>query len=357
MRGRVVGVAAGPLPNEPSGDPYGLRRLSLDEAVFIVSEDLADHLPPEAMAATLVVTDDAQQLNRRFLAPQTVSSSFGQDALGAMMYITAEAADRLLAEGGTSLATLEQAAQDLAPGEVVVSPPGAEVELQIVAERGSSLEEKYYNVIGYIPGQGSEMGMDDDVIMVSASYAGLGVGPEGTLYPGANDNLSAVGVMLELARILQEGPYAPDKTIMFVAWAGGERMEGLSVVNIMNAKVGFHRLNVESVLELSGVGGGSGEAIALGSGTSFRLTRLIESAASRVGVDVTTRGRDTHFGLPTRIGFGERNALTAYISWDGSDEMAHLPDDTLVNLEPLKMESVGKTLALVLTVLSRESEY
>ncbi len=163
--------------------------------------------------------------------------------------------------------------------------------------------------------------------------------------------------MLELARILEEGPYAPDKRIIFVAWAGGERMEGLSVVNIMNAKVGFHRLNVESVLELSGVGGGSGEAIALGSGTSFRLTRLIESAASRVGVDVTTLGRDTHFGLPTRIGFGQRNALTAYVSWDGSDELAHLPDDTLVNLEPQKMESVGKTLALVLTVLSRESEY
>jgi hypothetical protein len=37
--------------------------------------------------------------------------------------------------------------------------------------------------------------------------------------------------------------------------------------------------------------------------------------------------------------------------------MAHLPDDTLVNLEPQKMESVGKTLTLVLTVLSRESEY
>ncbi|MBM2842662.1 MAG: hypothetical protein HW404_499 [Anaerolineales bacterium] len=357
VRGRVIGVAAGPLPNEPSGDPYGLRRLYLEEAVFIVSEDLAGHIPSEAMAATLVVTDDAQQLNRRFLSPQTVSSSFGQDAMGAMMYITAEVADRLLADGGSSLAILEQAAQGLAPGEVVVSPPGADVELQIVAERGSSLEEKYYNVIGYIPGQGSEMGMDDDVVMVSAYYDGLGVGPDGTLYPGANDNLSAVGVMLELARILQEGPYAPDKTIIFVAWAGGERMEGLSVVNIMAAKVGFYRLNVESVLELSGVGGGSGEAIALGSGTSFRLTRLIESAASRVGVDVTTRGRDTHIGLPTRIGFGQRNALTAYVSWDGSDEMAHLPDDTLVNLEPQKMESVGKTLALVLTVLSRESEY
>jgi Zn-dependent M28 family amino/carboxypeptidase len=97
--------------------------------------------------------------------------------------------------------------------------------------------------------------MDDDVIIVSASYDGLGVGPDGIHYPGANDNLSAVGVMLEMARVLKEGPYKPDKTIVFVAWAGGERLEGFSVVNAMSAKVGFNLLNVEAVLELSGVGG------------------------------------------------------------------------------------------------------
>jgi hypothetical protein len=273
------------------------------------------------------------------------------------MYIHPDIADRLLAGTGYTWEGLLQEAEALDPGEMVVTGTGGAVELELQVELGGSLEEKYYNVIGYIAGQGSEMGMDDDVVMVSAFYDGLGVGPDGTLYSGANDNLSGVAMMLELARILQEGPYAPDKTIVFAAWAGGERMEGLSVVNIMSAKVGFHRLNVESVLELTGVGGGSGEAIALGSGTSFRLTRLIESAAGRVGVDVTTRGRDPHFGLPTRIGFGDRSALTALISWDGSDALAHLADDNLANLEPEKLESLGETLTLVLTVLSRETEY
>jgi len=39
------------------------------------------------------------------------------------------------------------------------------------------------------------------------------------------------------------------------------------------------------------------------------------------------------------------------------DCFAHLPDDNLANLESEKMESLGKVMSLVLTVLSREAEY
>jgi peptide/nickel transport system permease protein len=357
IRGRVIGLAPGPLPEDVGGDPYGLRQFYLEEEIFIVPERMVPYLPGRAMAATLVVPDNPDRLQRRYLYPGSIVLRNFDYPLTSVMYIHPELADRLLAGTGQSWESLRQAAEGLGPGEVVVTGPGAEVELGLHVVMGESLEEKYYNVIGYIAGQGSDVGMDDDVIIVSAYYDGLGLGPEGSLFPGANDNLSAVGVMLELARVLKEGPYAPDKTIVFVAWAGGERMEGFSVFNAMSAKVGFHLLNVEAVLELGGVGGGGGDAIALGSGTSFRLTRLIEAAAGRLGVEVTTRGTDAHFGLPTRLGFGERDALTALISWDGSNELAHLPDDNLSSLEPEKMESLGRVMSLVLTVLSREVEY
>jgi hypothetical protein len=66
---------------------------------------------------------------------------------------------------------------------------------------------------------------------------------------------------------------------------------------------------------------------------------------------------DPHFGLPSRLGYGERDALSALVSWDGSNEVAHLPDDNVGNLEPEKMESLGKVMSLVLSVLSRETEY
>jgi len=56
-------------------------------------------------------------------------------------------------------------------------------------------------------------------------------------------------------------------------------------------------------------------------------------------------------------GFGGRSALTAYVSWDGSDRTAHMPEDTFETIDPRKLEQVGRTTLLALTVLSREVKY
>ena len=200
-------------------------------------------------------------------------------------------------------------------------------------------------------------GMDSEVVMVSAYYDGLGVGPDGTLYPGANDNASGVATLLELARALKDSPYRPNKTVLFVAWAGGERSEGLSVVNVMNARPGGLDLTVTEVIELSGVGAGSGNAIALGEGSSYRLVRLFQSAAEKYNVSTTTRGRGPHYGRQAAPGFGDRKAFTLLLSWDGSDAVSHTPADTPKIIDPAKLSEVGRSTLLTLFVLSRESSY
>jgi hypothetical protein len=68
VRGRVIGVAPGPLPSEDIGDPYGLRLLYLEDSIFIVPESMVPYLPGRAMAATLVVPDDPGRLDRRYLS-------------------------------------------------------------------------------------------------------------------------------------------------------------------------------------------------------------------------------------------------------------------------------------------------
>ncbi|NMD31940.1 MAG: hypothetical protein GYA80_09520, partial [Chloroflexi bacterium] len=143
----------------------------------------------------------------------------------------------------------------------------------------------------------------------------------------------------------------------FVAWAGGERREGLSLTNIMNAESRLSLLEPEAVIELSGVGAGSGNALALGQGTSYRLVRLFEQAASRLNVRLTNTGRDPHADRPGVAGFGGRQALSAYVSWDGSDMLVHTPEDTPAIIDPVKLRKVGRTVYLVLLVLSRETEY
>ena len=54
---------------------------------------------------------------------------------------------------------------------------------------------------------------------------------------------------------------------------------------------------------------------------------------------------------------GGRPALTAYLSWEGSDEFAHTPVDAFELIDPEKVQLLGETALLSLTVLSRENEY
>jgi len=195
------------------------------------------------------------------------------------------------------------------------------------------------------------------VIMVGAYYDGVGTDPRGVLYPGANDNASGVALMLELARLLKSSSYQPDKTVIFVAWVGGERQEGMSVTNILNARPGAIEMTVETVIELSGVGYGTGNAISIGSDSSYRLVRLFQQAASRYTAPTTTLGRSPHYDLPTTSVFGGREAMTLSLSWDGSDHLVHTPSDTPELIDASKVRQIGESTYLTLLVLSRETEY
>jgi len=357
--GPIVGIATGPDPGTPGGDAYGIGGLDLYDKVVLVREAAIERIGTSNVAGVLVVVDDPRTIQRKVL--------FAREAYFPtpvpVMLINPEVASRLLATAGSSLAQLNRMAVDLQPGEIALTGAGATVHLKTELAMSEGLDEKYYHVIGFIPGTGAQtgprqgLGMDSQVIMVSAYYDGLGVGPDGTLYPGANDNGSGVATMLELARVLKQGPYQPKRTVVFVAWTGGERAESLSVSNVMGAKAGFMSLTLEAVIELSGVGAGDGSAIALERGSSFRLAQLFQKAAGRLGVSTTTRGRGPHHGMFALPGFGGRSALTAYVSWDGSDRTAHTPEDTVEALDPNKLRQVGQTTLLVLTVLSREVEY
>ena len=354
----LVGLALGPAPDKPGADPYGLRRLKLDDKIVVIRESQAEWFNPVLAHGTLIVVDDPRTLQRKYLYPQT---GFGRSAEQPAMYITPEVAERLLATAGSSLADLDRRIEQLGVGETATTSTGTSVHLKISAEMND--EDLCYNVSGFIPGtaarttSGITQALDSQVILISAYYDSLGTGTDGTLYPGANDNASGVAAMLEMARVLKESPYAPKKTIVFSAWSGGERSQGFSVKNVMNAKKGLGLLTVEAVLELSGMGAGTGDAIQLSEGSSYRLVQLFQTAASRLGNAVTTRGRDPHFGLPRQAGFGGRSGLTLNVSWDGSDATAHTAQDTAETIDLEKLRKSGQTTLLTLLVLSRETDY
>jgi dephospho-CoA kinase len=351
----VMGVAFGPTLDPSSSDEYGLSNsAAMDHIVIVRAEDM-EKVNAQQVKGILVISDDTYPLNRRDLTPYMIMP---HEHFRPYMLISPEVADILLKTAGSSLAELDAVQETLEPGKVKLTAEGTQVSMSLQPRRADNyLDESYINVIGVIPGQGHFMGVEEQVIIISAYYDGLGTDLTGTVYPGANDNASGVAMMLELARLMKESVYQPDKTVLFVAWAGGERQEGLSVVNVLNARPGASELTVESVIELSGVGYGTGNSINLGNDSSYRLVKLFQEAASRYNLSTTTRGRGPHYGMPLPSAFGGRDAMTLSISWDGADHLAHTPQDSYAIIDPAKLYDIGRSTYLTLLIISRETEY
>jgi len=76
------------------------------------------------------------------------------------------------------------------------------------------------SVLGLIPGK--DPGLKDEFIIIGAHLDHLGVGWDRAIFNGADDNASGIGVILEIARVLQANGFQPDRSILFAGWAGEE---------------------------------------------------------------------------------------------------------------------------------------
>jgi hypothetical protein len=356
----IVGVAFGDLSNDENrSDPYGLLNMGTRDYIIVVRGKDYSKISEGSALGILVIADQQYTVERKDLfpfEPPTIGWGRGIPA----MVITPQVAEQILATAQSSVAGLNEIAGNLGVNQVSITAPGATVHMKVDAPQQQyivKVTDEYINVLGVIPGQGHFMGTESQVIIVSAYYDGLGMGPDGTIYPGANDNVSGVALLLELARLMSTSVYQPEKTVIFAVWAGGERGEGLSVVNVMNARAGTSGFTVEAVIELSGVGYGSGNSIALGADSSYRLVKLFQSAAGKYNDPTTTRGRSPHYGREISPGFGDRRALTLSVSWDGSDDLAHTSRDVPGIIDPQKLTRLGRSTLLTLMVLCRESDY
>ena len=76
------------------------------------------------------------------------------------------------------------------------------------------------NVIGILPGKDEKL--KEEYIIVGGHLDHLGIGMDGFVYNGADDNAGSAAVILELARMFQASGFQPDRTIVFASWAGEE---------------------------------------------------------------------------------------------------------------------------------------
>ncbi len=76
------------------------------------------------------------------------------------------------------------------------------------------------NVIGILPG--SDPQLMEECLIIGGHLDHLGIGLDGLVYNGADDNAGSVAVILEIARVLKARRFRPARSIVFAAWAGEE---------------------------------------------------------------------------------------------------------------------------------------
>ncbi len=373
--GPVRVMATGPL-NMPRGfssaPPRALRGISYeDEILLVFSARDAVNLGAVPHAGMLVVAEDDADLRRNTTVYSRDPSlaAFGRRTVPdrPILWISRATADRILAQAGVSVDELELKANSLLEDELLDVPTPATVSLAVA---GTVIDKTpAAHVIGYIPGTAglSERTgqLNSQMIIVMAQYDSPPLNPDGQPRPAANDNASGVAVLLEAIRTMQESGYEPYKTFLFVAYPN-EGMEGGEVVQtpdpskLLQARSSFgSNFDVEAVVDLRGLGAGSGNGLALSTSGSQRLAGLFESAARQAGVSTTRVDEPVDLRMVfenTARGQGQE-APQIGLSWAGWEASSGTPQDTPQSVSADRLEKAGRTLSLALMILGRETEY
>jgi hypothetical protein len=332
--------------------------------------------------AGLVITDDPNKFGRMYSG----SIHSGNRNLGAwsarvtddeiplplapLYYIPREVAQDLLDAANLSLDRLERQERGLGLNEVAYQATGITASASITGEESERIEAA--NVMGYWPGfdtgGGGGGALDSEMIMVTAQYDGPGLDFDGVPYPAVNDNASGVGLMLELVRSWQEAGYQPKRTFMFVAYANEGFQYGKSprlepdAVEFLAAKAGFtSAYNLDAIVNVRGVGGGSGNGLMVSTGGSLHLVEIIERAARQVGVSVERQDEPLDYRTVwlNEGGFLEdaSEAPTISVWWEGFENTSHTPNDTLEGVSADNLSLAGRTLSQTLLMMGREVNY
>jgi hypothetical protein len=206
---------------------------------------------------------------------------------------------------------------------------------------------------------GSDNALSGELVVVFAAYDSLGADPDGTVYPGANHSASGVGLLLELARLWQDQNLDTRRSVLFMAWGGGE-LDEPGVRAFLSDRRNIPRLSDRgmygefapaAIVELDYVGAG-GETLWIDPASDIRLADLLAGTAA--GAGIATSREEGNLPPPRDI-VPSRRSRWLYFTW--SDAGVRPDEDDLAAIDPDKLERIGEALTLALTRVVREASY
>jgi len=332
-----------------------------DKIIMLPTGSMPRALSQVRFRGVLIVVDDEDWITHRELATSGSIGWFARGEETAYLFISAPVGDAILSQAGYTLQQVRERQRVLQDDDGFLIRTGVDARIALDSYDKSTTTVQY--VQAFIPGRdvgsrAADTGLDREMVILLANYDGVGRSFDGTLYPGANYNASGVAVMLETARQLTEADYEPYRTVMFVAWAGdGVRAEP-SFWHMLRGRPGFlERYKIIAVLDLRGLGAGTGEALVLHRSTSARLTEVLQQAARRTDVETSTFGVDVHSVYASLYPQPNSQVPTISLTWDGSHTITNTPADTASAIDRDKLGAAGRTAALALMYMAHEKEY
>jgi len=207
--------------------------------------------------------------------------------------------------------------------------------------------------------RGSDFDLAGQLVVLFAAYDGLGMDPDGTVFPAANHDASGVGLLLEMARLWQEQDLDVRRSVLFAAWGGGQ-LDDSGAADFLGDARNFPYLPVQTmyrrfapamIFQLDYVGAGD-DTLYIHPNSSDNLSRLLAETATEVGISVVSEGGGSP---PYDDVVPSRSTQLLYFTWSNPDVV---PDeDTIERIEPDKLQMVGEAFALALTRVVRQASY
>ena len=262
-----------------------------------------------------------------------------------VLAITEGAANELLAPSGRTVAQVQSTVRARRSDP---SAPSPAFETNIAVRMSLPLtpvrDVEGVNVVGLLRGTDAELSRR--AVLIGGHLDGVGTDPDGTVFPGANDNASGPAVTIEVARALVAQRAQLKRSVVFVAFAGEE--EGLLGSEAYATRMGVSPGRVESLvaylnLDVIGCCGNTLEA----SEESPALVDRIRLAAQRLGIPF----RSIRGGGSDHATFSKRGVPAAIILW--SDIILHTPRDTIALIEVSRLQKAGEVVTAVALELGR----
>ena len=262
-----------------------------------------------------------------------------------VLAITESAANELLAPAGRTVAQTQTAVRARRANP---SAPSPAFETTVTVRMSLPLtpvhDVEAVNVVGLL--RGTDPDLSKRAVLVGGHLDGVGTDPDGTVFPGANDNASGPAVTIEVARAVAAKRTELRRSIVFVAWAGEE--EGLLGSEYYATRMASSPGRVESLvaylnLDVIGCCGNTLES----SDESAALVDRLRAAARQLGVPFQSiRG-----GGSDQTTFAKRGVPSALVLW--SDIILHTPRDTIALIETSRLQKAGDVVTAVTLDLGR----